>query len=247
MSNTQFYNSTSGQFDVEKLKSTLLYQIEFYFSPYNLSKDFYLVSQMDAEYFVPLSVIAGFPKIRTLTTDMNFIIEVLKTSERLILSKNQKKIKPLYASSETIQRNSVALKDITIQEVQELFQGTNFKNLFAEADTIVVQYQSDKEALDIYEKFKIILVNSKQLKIRVRSVITQLTQQQIQLIQQQQFFFSNKFIKYTFINFITNINNITNYIKYFFIIFFNTKSTKNNNKPTIFYWWKTTTIKWTTN
>jgi hypothetical protein len=42
-------------------------QVEFYFSPSNLSMDKFLVSQMDPQMFVPLQVIANFKKVQILT------------------------------------------------------------------------------------------------------------------------------------------------------------------------------------
>lgn len=43
----------------DALSSALCTQIEFYFSKENLARDPYLVSQMDAQLFVPISVIAS--------------------------------------------------------------------------------------------------------------------------------------------------------------------------------------------
>lgn len=51
-------------------------QVEFYFSTNNLVKDTYLRSQMDAQGYLPLSFIAGFKRLQTLTKD----IEVIKES-----------------------------------------------------------------------------------------------------------------------------------------------------------------------
>lgn len=42
---------------------------EYYFSVDNLCKDLFLRKQMDSQGFVPLSVIAGFKRVKTLTED----------------------------------------------------------------------------------------------------------------------------------------------------------------------------------
>ena len=55
-------------------------QLEYYFSRENLEQDNYLVSQMDADLYVPISVIANFKKVKNLTDDFNFIVDVLKES-----------------------------------------------------------------------------------------------------------------------------------------------------------------------
>ena len=77
------------------LKGQLKAQLEYYFSRWapidslpfhssndnfreNLSTDRYLRSQMDADNFVPISIIAGFRKIVQLTNDFPLIVETLR-------------------------------------------------------------------------------------------------------------------------------------------------------------------------
>lgn len=44
----------------------------------NLSKDLYLMSQMDSDQFVPIWTIASMESIKALTTDMELILDVLR-------------------------------------------------------------------------------------------------------------------------------------------------------------------------
>lgn len=44
----------------------------------NLSKDLYLMSQMDSDQFVPIWTIASMESIKVLTTDMDLILDVLR-------------------------------------------------------------------------------------------------------------------------------------------------------------------------
>jgi len=44
----------------------------------NLSKDLYLISQMDSDQFVPIWTIASMEGIKVLTTDMDLILDVLR-------------------------------------------------------------------------------------------------------------------------------------------------------------------------
>jgi len=53
----------------DELLRKLQSQVEFYFSSQNLQNDPYLVSQMNGEKYVPISLITSFPKIAILTTD----------------------------------------------------------------------------------------------------------------------------------------------------------------------------------
>lgn len=44
----------------------------------NLSKDLYLISQMDSDHFVPIWAVACMEDIKALTTDMELILDVLR-------------------------------------------------------------------------------------------------------------------------------------------------------------------------
>ncbi|OAP54421.1 hypothetical protein AYL99_11522 [Fonsecaea erecta] len=59
------------------LLSMVMTQIEYYFSIDNLCKDLFLRKHMDGQGYVPLSVIANFKRIKTLTED-NMTIESLR-------------------------------------------------------------------------------------------------------------------------------------------------------------------------
>ena len=51
----------------EALRDALAKQIDYYFSRTNLSNDAYLVSQMDAQMFVPIATICNFKLMKMLT------------------------------------------------------------------------------------------------------------------------------------------------------------------------------------
>ncbi|KAF4290859.1 hypothetical protein KXW98_008695 [Aspergillus fumigatus] len=55
------------------LMSMISMQLEYYFSVDNLCKDLFLRKQMDSQGFVPLSVIAGFKRVKTLTEDFEML------------------------------------------------------------------------------------------------------------------------------------------------------------------------------
>lgn len=44
----------------------------------NLSNDTYLLSQMDAEQYVPIATIARFNKVKNLTNNLEVVVEVLR-------------------------------------------------------------------------------------------------------------------------------------------------------------------------
>lgn len=78
-------DETSGEavaplFDT-KLQDLVRKQIEYYFSEENLRKDMFLRRKMDAEGYLPMSLIASFNRVQGLTQDLPFIIESLNTSK----------------------------------------------------------------------------------------------------------------------------------------------------------------------
>lgn len=60
-------------------------QIEYYFSEENLMKDLFLRRKMDSDGFIPVTLIASFHRVRSLTTDINLVICSIKQSEQLEL------------------------------------------------------------------------------------------------------------------------------------------------------------------
>src|SRR3990167_2929182 len=92
----------------DALKEAILKQVEFYFSQQNLATDGFLVSQMDENRYVLLSLIASFTKLKAITTDINLIIESLKNSTIVELSPDNQKIKP----KESKKRNTLILHNL---------------------------------------------------------------------------------------------------------------------------------------
>lgn len=48
-------------------------------------RDFFLRRKMDAEGFLPITLIASFHRVQALTTDVNLVIEAIKDSDKLEL------------------------------------------------------------------------------------------------------------------------------------------------------------------
>lgn len=61
-----------------ELRQALQQQLEYYFSKENLSRDTYLISQMDSEQYVPIATIANFEQVKKLTRDLSLVVHVLK-------------------------------------------------------------------------------------------------------------------------------------------------------------------------
>ncbi|KAI3413610.1 hypothetical protein GPALN_011099 [Globodera pallida] len=80
--------------DEMKLMDFVRAQIEYYFSADNLQKDFFLRRKMDHEGFLPLSLVASFPRVRSLTLDQSFIVKSLRDSEKVEMNEDNQKIRP---------------------------------------------------------------------------------------------------------------------------------------------------------
>ncbi|KAL1561110.1 la-related protein 1C-like isoform X2 [Salvia divinorum] len=62
----------------DELPNSIVKQIDYYFSDENLVKDGYLKSKMDDNGWVPISLIASFPRVQRLTTNIPLILESLR-------------------------------------------------------------------------------------------------------------------------------------------------------------------------
>ncbi|XP_039015496.1 la-related protein 1B-like [Hibiscus syriacus] len=62
------------------LPALLLHQIDYYFSDDNLVKDDFLKSNMDDQGWVAISLIAGFPRVKSLTSNIQLIVDSLRSS-----------------------------------------------------------------------------------------------------------------------------------------------------------------------
>jgi len=60
-------------------------QLEYYFGMENMLKDMFLRRQMNQEGWVPVTILAGFKRIRSMTEDMQLVVEAIETSTTLEL------------------------------------------------------------------------------------------------------------------------------------------------------------------
>uniref|UniRef100_A0A8C4INR1 La ribonucleoprotein 1B n=1 Tax=Dicentrarchus labrax TaxID=13489 RepID=A0A8C4INR1_DICLA len=79
--------------DEKLLKEYIKRQIEYYFSLHNLERDFFLRRKMDAQGFLPISLIASFHRVQALTMDISLIMEALKSSKEVELVDNKVRCK----------------------------------------------------------------------------------------------------------------------------------------------------------
>uniref|UniRef100_A0AC35U102 HTH La-type RNA-binding domain-containing protein n=1 Tax=Rhabditophanes sp. KR3021 TaxID=114890 RepID=A0AC35U102_9BILA len=138
-------------------KEKLRIQIEFYFSPANLVNDIYLKSQMDANQFVPLSVLATFKKIQSMNADMATIVSALRDSTFLQLDEDGEKVRPGKAGSA---RNTIIIQDLAEAEGEEtvrefLKNGPKWKNIQKKVNNSwYITFENEKDCLKAVGKIK---------------------------------------------------------------------------------------------
>lgn len=82
-------NCTAASLD-DPLKS----QLSYYLSPANLIKDFYLRNNMDANAWVPVSLLMSFPKVKRLTQDRVTVVATLRAIPSLEVSSSGDSVRP---------------------------------------------------------------------------------------------------------------------------------------------------------
>ena len=165
--------SGAGRSD-DELRHALQQQLEYYFSKENLSRDTYLISQMDSEQYVPIATIASFEQVKKLTRDLSLVVRVLKGKAPLTLlphpdphprlpstpesplvqvDEAEKRVRPVGDK-----RCVLILREIpeTTQpnEIEQLFSGRDCPKFvsseFVYNGTWYVTFESDEEAQKAY-------------------------------------------------------------------------------------------------
>ncbi|XP_069086968.1 la-related protein 4 isoform X1 [Pleurodeles waltl] len=137
----------------EDLRECLKKQLEFCFSRENLSKDLYLMSQMDGDQFVPVWTIASMEGVKKLTTDVDLILEVLRSSPMVQVDEKGEKVRPNH------KRCIIILREIPestpVEEVKALFQNENCPKVigceFAHNNNWYITFQSDTDAQQAFK------------------------------------------------------------------------------------------------
>ncbi|XP_035244273.1 la-related protein 4-like isoform X1 [Anguilla anguilla] len=136
----------------ENLRESLKKQLEFCFSRENLSKDLYLISQMDSDHFVPIWTIASMEGVKALTTDMDLILDVLRASPMVQVDEKGEKVRPNH------KRCIIILREVPettpVEEVEALFKSDDCPKVlsveFAHNNNWYITFQSDTDAQQAY-------------------------------------------------------------------------------------------------
>uniref|UniRef100_A0A8D2CS88 HTH La-type RNA-binding domain-containing protein n=1 Tax=Sciurus vulgaris TaxID=55149 RepID=A0A8D2CS88_SCIVU len=147
---------SSSPISTEDLKECLKKQLKFYFSGEYLSKDLYLISQMDSDQFIPVWTIANMEEIKTLTTDPDLILEVLGSSPMIQVDEKGEKVRPCHKHCIVLLRE---IPETTpVEEVKALFKSENFPKVisceFTHNSNWYITFQSDTDVQQLKQRLQ---------------------------------------------------------------------------------------------
>uniref|UniRef100_A0A3P8TD28 La ribonucleoprotein 4Ab n=1 Tax=Amphiprion percula TaxID=161767 RepID=A0A3P8TD28_AMPPE len=160
----------------ESLRETLKKRLEFCFSRENLSKDLYLISQMDSDQFVPIWTIACMEDIKALTTDMDLILDLLRASPMVQVDETGEKVRPNHSRCIIILRE--VPETTPVEEVEALFRSENCPKVlsaeFAHNSNWYITFQSDMDALQAYRYLReeVKMFQGKPIMARIKAINT---------------------------------------------------------------------------
>jgi hypothetical protein len=150
-------------------------QLEYYFSRENLFKDTYLLSQMDSDQYVPISIVANFEQIKKITDDKQLVVDVLRQSPSVQVDESGEKVRPNHKRCVLILRE---IPESTLsKDIESLFSGKNCPKFvsceFAHNGSWYVTFDTDEDAQQAYryirEEIKVFPATGKPIMARIKA------------------------------------------------------------------------------
>lgn len=115
----------------DELRNRIVKQVEYYFSDENLPTDEFLLNYVkkNNKGFVPIEIIASFRRMKKLVQDLSVIEAALRTSSKLVVSSNGKRVRRLHPlphkELKDSKKSTVLVEnlppDFSVESIQEKF------------------------------------------------------------------------------------------------------------------------------
>ncbi|ERN20202.1 la-related protein 6B [Amborella trichopoda] len=116
----------------EELSNKVVKQVEYYFRDANLATGDHLMKfvNKDSGGFVPISVIASFKKIKALISNHAMLADALRTSKKLVVSEDGKKVKRLHPLTES-DIEDLQSRTVVVENLPEDHSHPNLEKIFS--------------------------------------------------------------------------------------------------------------------
>ncbi|XP_047317758.1 la-related protein 1A [Impatiens glandulifera] len=114
--------------ETSPMKAKIVKQIEYYFSDENLQNDHYLLSLMDDQGWVALSIIADFKRVKNMSTDIHFILDALLSSDVIEVKEDKIRRRDEWSKWVSFFKQRVVSSTIEKSQEQSIEKTTTLKN-----------------------------------------------------------------------------------------------------------------------